>query len=169
MSDKGFPYGTFGFPQDYTKAFELLHRAGDLGNAVSYCNIGYAYGEGEGVEKDEKKAQYYFELSAIRGFETARHNLGHMEMEAGNMDRAFKHWMISARGGYADSLHNIKQMYSDGYVTKEGYTKALQAYQMYLGEIKSVQRDKAAAMDKEYRYYQTGLVELMWEWDGQLM
>ena len=69
MSDKGFPYGTFGFPQDYTKAFELLHRAGDLGNAVSYCNIGYAYGQGEGVEKDEKKARYYFELSAIRGFE----------------------------------------------------------------------------------------------------
>ena len=32
--------------------------------------------------------------------------------------------------------------------------KALQAYQEYYGEIKSVQRDKAAAADKtEYRYY----------------
>ena len=69
------------------------------------------------------------------------------------MDRAFKHWMISARAGYADSLHIIKQMYSDGYVTKEDYTKALQSYQVYLSEIKSVQRDKVAAIDKEYRYY----------------
>lgn len=31
--------------------------------------------------------------------------------------------------------------------------KALQLYQDYLGEIKSVQRDKAAAADDRFRYY----------------
>ena len=33
------------------------------------------------------------------------------------------------------------------------YTAALQLYQVYLGEIKSPQRDKAAAAREEYRYY----------------
>ena len=31
--------------------------------------------------------------------------------------------------------------------------KALQSYQTYLEEIKSDQRDKAAAADEKYRYY----------------
>ena len=45
-------------------------------------------------------------------------------------------------------------MYSNGhYATKEDYTKALQLYQTYLVEIKSAQRDKAAAFNKEFRYY----------------
>ena len=47
----------------------------------------------------------------------------------------------------------IKNMYKDGYASKEDYMKALQSYQKYLGEIKSVQRDKAAAADEKWRYY----------------
>ncbi len=43
---------------------------------------------------------------------------------------------------------------SNGNATKEEYTKALQLYQAYLSEIKSPQRDKAAAAHDEcYRYY----------------
>ena len=49
--------GIYGFPQDDSKAFELYHRAGDLGCAKAYCNVGYAYGSGEGVEIDKKKAK----------------------------------------------------------------------------------------------------------------
>jgi len=38
--------------------------------------------------------------------------------------------------------------------SKDDYTKALRTYQEYLVEIKSVQRDEAAAYDEaEYRYY----------------
>ena len=44
-------------------------------------------------------------------------------------------------------------MYKHGHTTKEDYTKALQAYQAYLGEINSSQRDKAAAADERHRYY----------------
>ena len=62
--------------------------------------------------------------------------------------------MIAAGGGFAESLENIKDMYSAGLATKEDYTKALQLYQAYLVEIKSAQRDEAAAFDSEkYRYY----------------
>ena len=87
------------------------------------------------------------------GDAAARHILGIFEEEAGNMDRALKHHMIAARDGYSKSLKRIQESYSEGDATKEDYMKALQSYQAYLGEIKSKQRDEAAAADDQYRYY----------------
>ena len=155
MYDIGCYYrdGTNGYAQDHKKALELYHQAGELGYAGAYCSIGYSYEYGEGVEVDETKARYYYELAAMMGDATARFNLGDMEVVAGNMDRALKHHMIAVRGGFVESLNMIKEMYSNGHATKENYTKALQAYQEYLGEIKSHQRDKAAAAREDYRYY----------------
>ena len=69
------------------------------------------------------------------------------------MDRALKHHMIAVADGYSKSLKDIHELYSDGHATKEDYTKALQSYQAYLGEIKSKQRDEAAAAREDYRYY----------------
>jgi hypothetical protein len=71
----------------------------------------------------------------------------------GNMDRSLKHYMIAVRGGYAKSLESMKSLYSNGYATKDDYRKGLQSYQAYLGEIKSPQRDKAAAAREDYHYY----------------
>ena len=67
--------GDRGLPLDHAKALELWHRAGELGNAKYYYNIGVAYSDGRGVERDEKKSTYYYELAAIGGDEHARHNL----------------------------------------------------------------------------------------------
>jgi len=142
-----------GFPQDYTKALELWHRAGELGYAGAYNNIGYSYMYGEGVEVNEEKAIQYYELAAMMGNVNSRLNLGRVEESKCNMNRALKHYMISVRSGCADPLKMIKKLYSDGYATKENYSASLQAYQTYLGEIKSAQRDKAAADDENCRYY----------------
>jgi len=145
--------GSCGQPQDYTKALELFHRAAKLGHIEAYCHIGNAYHRGRGVEVDKKEAIRYYERAAMAGDVYSRHNLGNMEKNAGNM-RALKHYMIAIRSGYAKSLEKIKDLYTDGHATKDDYTKALQLYQSYLGEIKSVQRDKAAAFNNEkYRYY----------------
>jgi len=145
--------GTDGFPQDMNKALELFHRAVELGYSEAYTNIGVAHHNGQGVEVDKKKMKHYYERAAMMGDPTARHNLALDEKTAGNFDRALKHYMIAVRGGYTCSLDAIKLMYTDGDATRDDYTKALQAYQTYLGEIKSVQRDKAAAADEENRYY----------------
>jgi len=142
-----------GYQQDYTKALELFHQAGELGYSMAYCNIGYAYLYGRGVEVDKKKAEHYTELAAMAGDEKARDNLGNIEESIGTMDRAIKHCMIAIRSGYSKSLEKIRELYSNGHTTKEDYTTALRLYQEYLGEIKSVQRDKAAAADEDNRYY----------------
>jgi len=146
--------GTDGCVQSYTKALGLWHRAVELGYFNAYCNIGTAYLHGRGgVEVDKKKAIHYYELAAMKGNVVARHNLGVLDMNACNMVRAVKHFLIAVRSGYTDSLGNIKQLYLNGIATKDDYTKALQYYQEYLGEIKSRQRDEAAAFTDEYRYY----------------
>ena len=145
--------GMYGLPQNHTKALELYHRAGELGCSKAYVCIGYSYHYGEGVEIDKKKAKHYYELAAMAGDVEARYNLGNNEVRAGKFDRAVKHYMIAVGDGDNDSLKIIQQMYSIGKVTKEDYTKALQAYQSYLVEIKSSQRDEAAAYDDHYLYY----------------
>lgn len=50
------------------------------------------------------------------------------------------------------TLWRIKKLFMLGYATKDEYTKALQAYQKYLDEIKTSQRDEAAAFDVRYKY-----------------
>ena len=146
--------GLCGLPQDISKALELWHRAGELGSSTAYNNIGAAYYNGiRGVEIDDKKSRHYFELAAMAGDVDARFNLGLSEMNAGNMDRALKHFMISSRSGDDDSLKRIKQLFMDGHATKDDYAKALRFHQAYLDEIKSDQRDKAAAFSDEYKYY----------------
>ena len=70
--------------------------------------------------------------------------MGVDEYDAGNYDRALKHFMIAVRGG-DDSVKAIQRMYMNGHATKDQYANALQLHQVYLNEIKSDQRDKAAA------------------------
>ena len=89
----------------------------------------------------------------MNGDVTARNNLGVSEDEAGSWDRAIKHYLIAAGSGNDTSVKNIRELYMDGYSTKEDYSKALQAYQKYLDEVKSEQRDQAAAFNDRYKYY----------------
>ena len=85
----------------------------------------------------------------------ARGNLGVSEYNAGNYDRALKHFMIAVRGGYTLSVKVIQQMHKEGHAAKDHYANALRYHQVYLNEIKSGQRDSAAAAfsDDDYRYY----------------
>ena len=141
-----YALGSGGLSQDRQKSNELLLKAGELGYAMAYYNLGVGYDNGHGVERDIKKAVYYFELAAMNGHITARHALGCREVEAGNVDRAVKHWKIAARAGYKDSLDAIHGMYAKkpkGDVTKDEYANTLRAYQKRREEMKSDERDKA--------------------------
>jgi hypothetical protein len=135
--------GLMGFPQDSAKANELLLKAGQLGYADAYYNLGNQYFNGIGVEVDEKKATHYYELAAMNGDIRARNNLGCSEGSAGNHHRAMKHFIISASAGHKLSLDNVKYGYTKGHVTKEEYANTLREYQKSQDEMKSKARDKA--------------------------
>ena len=136
-------------PQDRAKANELYLKAGKLGCASAYFNLGNAYDNGYGVEFDMKKAKHYWELAAMNGSVQARHNLGVDEYEAGNLQRAYKHLIIAASAGYKESLDAVKGGYMGGIVTKEEYANTLREYQKSQDETKSDARDKALAAHNE--------------------
>lgn len=45
--------------QNIAKALEFWHRAAELGSAEAYFCLGIAYDDGDGVERDMKKARHY--------------------------------------------------------------------------------------------------------------
>ena len=137
--------GIMGMPQDIEKSNELLLKAGELGCAEAYCNLGYSYRNGNGVNIDPKKANHFYELAAMNGDVQARYNLGCEEGRAGNYHRACKHFILAARAGNKDSFDNVKQAFMKGIITKEEYANTLRAFQKIQEEMKSDDRDKARA------------------------
>jgi len=148
--------GRYGLRQNNAKALEVWHRGAKLGSADAYYSIGNAYSRGIGVEMNEKKATHYYELAAMGGDPYARFKLGVEEAKSRNVDKAFKHFMMAVKDGNSASLAVIKEMYKSGLATKDDYAEALRAYQAYLNEIKSDQRDEAASnTNGKYRYYES--------------
>jgi TPR repeat protein len=64
---------------DYEGAFQHYTKAAELGNIKAHFQLSCSYRDGEGVEKDEKKAVYHLEQAAIGGEPNARYNLGALE------------------------------------------------------------------------------------------
>ena len=141
-----YAYGSTGMPQNRAKANGLYLKAGELGCAMAYLNLGNSHFHGNGVEIDKKKAKYYFELAAMGGKVNARYCLGYMETQTGNHHRAIKHFLISARAGDKDSLDAVKSGFRSGIVTKGEYEWSLRAYHNRQLAMKSDARDKAAAV-----------------------
>ena len=100
------------------------------------------------MEEDKKKAKHFYELAAMNGNLSARHNLGCMEIEADNHNRAYKHFILSARAGDKKSLDVVKTGFMHGIVTKDEYANTLRAHQKIQDDVKSDDRDKAEEFDR---------------------
>ena len=129
--------------RDYTTAFKYWTKAAELGNVDSHANLGGMYEEGEGVEKDEEKAAYHWEIAAMGGHPWARHNLACHEEVNGNIERSVKHLIIAASLGYDESMKALWKHYSDGNITKKGLEATLRTHKAALDAMKSSQRDAA--------------------------
>jgi hypothetical protein len=126
---------------DSAKAFEYYTKAAELGDVGAYFRLGCLYDDGDGVEKDTKKALYHFEHAAIGGHPSARRCLGTHEKNKGRLDRASKHYIIAANLGCDASLKVIKALFVQGIVSKEEYAAALRAHQAAVDATKSPERE----------------------------
>ena len=138
--------GKLGLPQDWTKAMELYQKAGELGCTNAHCHLGESYDKGMGVVVDQKKANHYYELAAMGGDIYARHNLGCKEINAGNYQRAYKHYMIAAKSGYDVSLDRVKEGFMTGFVAKDEYEQTLRIYQKLMDAETSDMRSEALTL-----------------------
>jgi hypothetical protein len=127
--------GTMGLRQDHAKALELYDKSAKLGHHRAHYGLSVYYQTGCIGEKDTRKATYHAQLD----------DLGRDEGNAGNMDRAYKHWMISANDGCNSSMKAVQEGYKIGLVTKDDYANTTRAYGNSIDEMKSDDRDRAAA------------------------
>jgi hypothetical protein len=140
-----YQFGITGLRQDHAKALELFHKSAKLGNHHAHFSLSSCYQNGDTVERDTRKATYHAQLAAMAGNVQTRYNLGSSEGIAGNMDRAYKHYMISANDGYNLSMKSVQEGHKRGFVTKDDYAKTTRAYGNSIEEMKSDDRDRFAA------------------------
>jgi TPR repeat protein len=133
--------GVGGLQQDQTKAKELYVRAAELGCSDAHSDLGNIYRKGG----DLKKAKFHFEAAAMSGHEVARFNLGIMEAQygnnAGNAERAVKHWTIAASAGDYDAMHSLRILFEKGHVSRESIDSTLTAYNNSCAEMRSEARE----------------------------
>ena len=130
---------------DKKKAIELIKMAADLGLCSAHFSMGVAYNQGEGVEVDLDKCKYHWETAAKAGHGDARRNLAIWEAKKGNSPRAMKHLMVAAKCGYKHALDEVKDGFVKGHLTRYDFEETLRVHKLSLAEMRSDQRDKAAA------------------------
>eukprot|EP00956_Cyclotella_meneghiniana_P029319 scaffold70567_cov52-Cyclotella_meneghiniana.AAC.1 len=137
--------GLYGFPVNQSKGVELFQRASELGSADGHYNLADSYFFGKGIEVDKKKAIHHYQMAAMMGDNDARYMLACIEFNDGNIERAIKHCIISAKCGHDESLTRVKKGFIAGDVTKDDFEMALRCHKASLDETKSKQRDRAKA------------------------
>lgn len=132
--------GKRGLPVDKARAVELWTEAARLGSVSAHFQLCAAYAMGDGVGRSMKLSIRHCESAAKNGHPLARHNLGCDELDVRNYKRALKHWMISAKMGYEESLTSILELCKHGHASKDDYACALAGYQMAVDERMSPER-----------------------------
>ena len=136
-------FGSPGVATDVPRAIELWTEAAELGSVDAHYRLSHAYHNGNGVEEDKLRAVRLCKEAAMKGHVLSRHFLGFTEFDNGNYELAVRHWMISAKMGYEDSLCCIKEMFMKGQATKAQYAEALRGYGNAAEEMKNHQREEA--------------------------
>ena len=122
---------------DYNKAFAFFAKAAELGDVEAHYRLAGMYHGGRGVETDMGKEIQHLEEAAIGGHPDARYHLGCNEMRNGNIERAVKHWTISATQGDNDSIKKLFDMFKEGFMTKDDLAGALRAHQAAVDAMNS--------------------------------
>jgi len=137
MLANSYHHGLNGLQQDQTKAMELYARAADLGFNKAHHHLADIYHAGGAP----KKAKFHYEAAAMAGHEMARYNLGVMECNSGNMERAIKNWTIGASAGEFDAMNHLRIGFEKGNVSQESIDSTLAAYNNSCAEMRSEARD----------------------------
>ena len=137
MLADSYCHGLNGIQQDRAKAMELFTRSAELGCSRAHYNLAVNY---QGVG-DLKKTKFHLEAGAMAGDEVARCNLGLLELQSGNMERAVKHFIIAASAGDSHSMNILIPSFQSGRASRETIDSTLAAYNSSCAEMRSEARD----------------------------
>ena len=77
----------------------------------------------------------------MSGHELARSDLGILESNSGNTERAIKHWIIAASAGEYQAMHILIKEFEGGFVGRDVIDAILIAYNNACAEMRSEARD----------------------------
>lgn len=129
---------------------ELITIGAEDGDAKDQYNLGMMFATGKGpyghgtYTLDFDRAKQWLEKSAAQGNVEARHGLGYVYEQLGDMANALRHYRIAADKNHAPSIISLAMSYSMGDGVEEDAQKA---HELFL---------KAANLDDPFAQYMTG-------------
>lgn len=92
-----------------------LKQRADSGDAWAQLNLGAAYDNGLGTERDVDRALFWYQLAAEQGLAEAQFNLAHLLVEEEISSVAAAEWMQkAAEQGMADAQYLLGIIYAEG-------------------------------------------------------
>lgn len=125
--------GDCGFTADPGQGIELVRLAADQGLRFAEFQMGLAYEEGVGVERDLAQALDWFQRAADQGVAPAQWRIGMSfvrgEGRAVDPARAVAWFSRAADAGHVDGLTSLAVMYATGSGVEKDTARALSLYQ----------------------------------------
>ena len=114
--------------REYAKAVEWFTKAAVEGDARAQGILGYCYGEGLGVTRDDVKAVEWLTKAAEQGDASSQTNLGRM-YESGrgvsqSYEKALQWYTMAAEQGDAAAQYSLGLLFLDGLGTERDISKA---------------------------------------------
>ena len=111
-----YQFGRGGVAVDLVESFEWALKAAERGHMIAQHNVGSAYLEGAGVEKNLEQARYWYGRAAEQGFAHSEWMMGRIYFEgigvAPNRDEALKWLTKSLAQGHAPTMLTLAAMYT---------------------------------------------------------
>ncbi len=122
LFDVGVSYKKLG---KYEKAFEYFMAGAKKDDPDCQRQVGTAYFEGRGVERDLSEAIFWIERAKENGDEDSDFNLGLCYQEIEEYEKAFQHFMLAAEDGDAAAQCEVGMAYYRGEGVEQDYDQAV--------------------------------------------
>lgn len=94
---------------------KALRAQAEAGDAYAQLNLGAAYDNAQGLERDVEQALHWYQLAAEQGLAEAQFNLAHLLVEEEISTVAAAEWMQkAAEQGMADAQYLLGVIYAEG-------------------------------------------------------
>lgn len=116
----------------YQEAYKLWKPLAEQGDPDAQYNLGLLYMNGQGVEKNERTALWWFTRAAQQGLADAQYNAGVMYYLGKGVypshKTAVEWWQLAVEKGHANAENNLAIMYAFGYGVKKDPVKAVELW-----------------------------------------
>ena len=131
-----------GTPRDFNKAFELMLKAADFGEASAYLELGHYYTMGTGVDQNYKEAFHWYKKSADKGLYLGQYYLA-LSYQRGlgvkeDFNKALKYFKLAAAQYDISAMISIGRIYEIGLGVDINLDKALDWYEKALSTDKNI-------------------------------